>query len=69
MDLNDLVPDRQPSGFWTILRRIGTIFGAILVVVGILSLLGSGGGSLHEAKYLLMAGGVILLVAQMLGRR
>jgi hypothetical protein len=67
MDLNDLVPDRRPSGFWIVLRRVGTIVGALLVVVGILSLVGQG-GSLHEAKYLLMVGGVILVVAQMVGR-
>lgn len=72
MDLNDLVPQRRTPTFLLVIRRIGTIVGAILVVFGLLALLlpmtGQGSGSLHEARYLLIAGGVVLLVAQALGR-
>jgi hypothetical protein len=55
-----------------VIYKIASIFGAVLVFMGILSILtalfGAGSSGVHTAKYLLILGGVILAGAQMMHR-
>lgn len=72
MDLKDLTPEHRTPHAVVILLRICSIFGALLVLLGLaallLPLMGQSGGGLHEAKYLLLVGGLILVVAQFINR-